>query len=107
VVARNQQPGAGKALHGVEHAPDGLVRYGLQVEHVARDQHGIDLAFGRDGGQPLDHLETRLEQCRGVVGLELREHAAYLPVRGVEQRNHAWPSLCLSRLHVIQKERAS
>lgn len=102
VVSRNQQPGARKALHRIEHAPDGLVRHGLQVEHVACHQHGVDIAFVRNARQPFDGLEARLEQRRGVVRLELREHAADLPVRGVEQRNHARPSFA-SRVFTYSK----
>ncbi len=74
--------------------------------NIARDQYGIDLASGRNGCQPLDHLERASNSAAASSGFELREHAAYLPVRGVEQRNCVH-SLCLSRLHVIQKERAS
>ncbi|MNE92794.1 hypothetical protein D3C80_1905630 [compost metagenome] len=88
VVARNQQPGAAKAFHGMEEPAYGAIGNGLRVQHVARDQHGVDLALGSDPGQPLHGRKTRFGQMGGGFGVEAAELAADLPVSRMQEQGH-------------------
>ena len=88
VVAGNHQPRPGKAGHGVKQAVDGLVGHALGVEHVTRHQDGIDALIRGQPGQALDGGETGFGQNGGLVGFELPEELADLPVGGVQELDH-------------------
>ena len=88
MIARQHDPRPGERLQRAEQAADHRVRDGLQVEYVAGDQHGVDLARRRFLSDPAHGLEARFREMRGFVRLELAELRAYLPVRGVQKPDH-------------------
>ncbi len=72
---------------------DDLLRLGRgrgAVEHVAAHQHGVDLVFGRDGGDLGEHVPV-------LVGPRLpADRAPDVPVAGVEELHRGNPSSGLS-----------
>ena len=88
MVSRQEEPGAGVSRHGVEQAADGLGRYRLAVEDVARYEDRVDMLVACERRQPLHRGEACLEQGGRVVGVELCGHAADLPVGGMQETEH-------------------
>jgi hypothetical protein len=68
----------------MEEPVDGLVCDALRIENIPRDQHEVDSVFGCQARESFDGLESSFREKSGIVGLELSEQLADLPVGGVQ-----------------------
>ncbi len=85
VIAREQPPAAGIALHARDCLDDDPIFGTLGIEDVACDNHMFHLVGGRDFADPVDGVEARFAKRRAHLGLEPAKGFAELPVSGVEE----------------------
>ena len=88
VIARDHDPGTAESLGGVEQTTNGAFRYGLQVEHIAGDQHRIHPMLGGQRGDALHRVDARIGQRLRVLKLKLAVLTADLPVSGMNEARH-------------------
>ena len=68
-------------------SPPNLCRV-RSVKEIASAEDGIDVVLMRQSEDSVDYAQTVTGELPGVLGLELPEGTAYMPVRGVKDFQH-------------------
>jgi hypothetical protein len=84
VVARQQNPWTGIARQTIEESSNTEILEGLAIEHIARDQHRINLTVLSQLRDSLDHTIALGRQLRAIFRIETAVLPADLPVCGVQ-----------------------
>ena len=80
MVAGEQAPRPGKALHGKKEATHSAISYGLRIEHVAGHHNQIHALLRGQGGDALDGGGAGFGKHGGVIRLKEGVGSADLPV---------------------------
>src|SRR3546814_4980241 len=90
VIAREQPPAAGIALHARDCLDDDPIFGTLGIEDVACDNHMFHLVGGRDFADPVDGVEAGFAKRRAHLGLE--------PAEGLRSEEHTSELQSLMRI---------